>query len=421
MFTPTVKRGTFVLEGVNAFATSLYFNYLFFHMHDRFGFTNRENLALCALNGLVYCVAVWLGGKFAQRRGYFVALRLGFATMAVALGLGSIAGSVVTQAACMVLWTLGMSLTWPTLEAIVSEREPPERLRHRLGLYNVVWATCSGLANFTGGVLLEKLGRTGTFLVPAMIHVGQLVLTQWLATQAREAAVGPETRLATTASPGVQGAVLASEAERRRSAIPPDRFLKLAWIANPFAYIAMNALVPIIPKLAERFALSPMLAGFVCSAWFFARAAGFLGLWIWTGWHYRFGWLVAAFVAMAVTFLAIVLAPSLWLLLVAQIVFGAAVGLIYYSSLFYSMDVGDTKGEHGGFHEAALGAGIFAGPAVGSLSLRYFPDQPNMNAWAVAVMLTAGLAWLIAVRYARSPAVGHGAHADCRIDLERNK
>lgn len=111
MYTPAVKGWTFVLEGVNAFATSLYFNYLFFHMRDRFAFTNRENLALCALNGLVYCVAVWLGGKFAQRRGYFVALRLGFGTMGVVLVLAALSRSVVGQTLCLVLWTLGMSLT----------------------------------------------------------------------------------------------------------------------------------------------------------------------------------------------------------------------------------------------------------------------------------------------------------------------
>jgi len=35
----------------------------------------------------------------------------------------------------------------------------------------------------------------------------------------------------------------------------------------------------------------------------------------------------------------------------------------------YSMDVGETKGEHGGLHEAMIGAGMCLGPAVGALSL----------------------------------------------------
>ncbi len=49
------------------------------------------------------------------------------------------------------------------------------------------------------------------------------------------------------------------------------------------------------------------------------------------------------------------------LAVVAQIAFGISVGLIYYSSLFYSMDVGETKGEHGGLHEAMIGAAPASG------------------------------------------------------------
>ena len=76
MFSPRVKTGALMLEGLNALATTIYFSYLYFYMRDRFGFTNLENLSLAALNGLVYSIAVWFAGKFAQTRGYFFALRL---------------------------------------------------------------------------------------------------------------------------------------------------------------------------------------------------------------------------------------------------------------------------------------------------------------------------------------------------------
>ena len=180
----------------------------------------------------------------------------------------------------------------------------------------------------------------------------------------------------------------------------------MAWIANPFAYVAINSIIPVIPRLAERLQLSPMLAGFVCSVWFFARVAAFVGLWLWPGWHYRFRWLASAYAAMLVCFALILVAPNLWVLVLVQIVFGAAVGLIYYSSLFYSMDVGDTKGEHGGFHEAALGLGIGVGPAVAAGSLCVFPAQPNANTWAVTLLLAGGLAWLMVLRWGRD-------HAKC--------
>ena len=82
----------------------------------------------------------------------------------------------------------------------------------------------------------------------------------------------------------------------------------------------------------------------------------------------------------------------------AQLFFGTAIGLIYYSSLFYSMDVGETHGEHGGLHEAMIGAGICLGPAVGATSLYLAPGSPNAGTYAVTVLLASGLAGLVSVR-----------------------
>jgi len=84
-------------------------------------------------------------------------------------------------------------------------------------------------------------------------------------------------------------------------------------------------------------------------------------------------------------------------LILAQLVFGVAAGLIYYSSLSYSMDLGDTKGEHGGIHEAVIGLGNFAGPAVGAASLHFLPQHANSGALAVSGLLLLGLGGLLAI------------------------
>ncbi len=386
-----IKVGVYVLEGVNALATSLYFNYLFFHMQAQFGFTNLGNLTLCAINGFVYAFAAWMAGRYAQKQGYFHALKIGFTIMGAALLAGSQLNTVQGQFLAVILWTIGMCFTWPTLEALTCENEPPRRLQKFLGIYNMIWALGSGLANFMGGAMLEKLGKSSIFLVPAALHILQIALVLYL-----------EKGYPTLARAEVSGNGSAQEdlhLDQQRSPVPPETFLKMAWVANPFAYIAINALLPVIPKLAERFALSPMFAGFVCSVWFFSRALAFLVLWQWTGWHYRFRYLIWAYVTVAVCFTAMLLSRELWVLVVGQALFGAAVGLLYYSSLFYSMDVGETKGEHGGLHESAIGVGIFTGPAIGAVSLRFFPESPNMNAFATAVLLGAGLVSLLIMRY----------------------
>jgi predicted MFS family arabinose efflux permease len=141
-----------------------------------------------------------------------------------------------------------------------------------------------------------------------------------------------------------------------------------------------------------------MLAGFVCSLWCFVRLGMFVFLWYWTGWHYRFRWLAAAFGLLILSFVTILTAPNLALLFAAQLLFGGAIGLIYYSSLFYSMDASDTKSEHGGIHEAAIGLGNCLGPGLGAVSLQFLPHSANSGAVAVAGLLLCGFGGLFVLR-----------------------
>jgi MFS family permease len=145
-----------------------------------------------------------------------------------------------------------------------------------------------------------------------------------------------------------------------------------------------------------------MAAGFCCSVWFFARFASFWVFWHWNGWHYRFRWLLVSYVALAICFTTILIAPYLAALVVAQVIFGVAVGLIYYSSLFYAMDGTEDHGEHGGIHEAAIGLGNFAGPAIGATSLHFLPQYANSAAVAVSTVLTFGLAGLLVIWWKRA-------------------
>ena len=147
--------------------------------------------------------------------------------------------------------------------------------------------------------------------------------------------------------------------------------------------------------------LTPRYAGYYCSIWMFTRTASFLLFWLWPGWHYRFRWLVNAYIGMVLAFLDILLAQNIPTLILAQLGFGVCLGLIYYSSLFYSMDVGEASSEHSGWHEAFIGMGIFAGPAVGALALQLTPENPNAGTWAVTALLVCGLVGLVWLRLRR--------------------
>ncbi|MCC7008310.1 MAG: MFS transporter [Acidobacteria bacterium] len=383
-----LKAGYLALVAAAAIATSYYFNYLFFFLHDRFGFENRENLAVAALHGAIYIVASWQAGRFAERRGFHLSLRIGFTGLLVCMLIGPFVTRAWLEIALLACYSTSVCFLWPAIEALITEHEPPARVPHMVGLYNCTWSTASAVAYFTGGGLYDWLGKGALFGIPAAVFTAQLGATIWLDRQAQHVVVPAAAAPDPTPHP---------DPRAYRQPVPPAVFLKLGWVANPFSYVAIYTLLATMPSIAERFGLSPARAGLVCSVWLFGRLVAFVALWNWTGWHYRFRFLVGGFATLAVSFVTILLAPAVWMLVVAQITFGLSCGLMYYSSLFYSMDVGEAKAEHGGFHEAAIGVGIFAGPALGSASLYLFPGYARASALAVSGLLGAGLLLLVTI------------------------
>jgi predicted MFS family arabinose efflux permease len=394
----------YIIEGLNSFAAVIYFNYLYFFFRDKFGFNDKENLALAAFIGLIYTVASWQAGKFAHRSGQFNALKIGFGLMAAGLAVGSqlhtVAGAIA--AACVV--NVGVCFIWPTLEALVSEGEAPDHIPHAVGIYNITWAITNASAFFIGGTLIEKLGYQSIFYVPLAFMIVQFAMVFWLEKiqpkRSRTDILPVQFQDEDCSAPSIQPSWPDAGSTTR---IRAKNFQRMAWLANPFAYIAINTLLAVLPGVAAKFHLSPMLAGFACSLWCFARFFAFIVLWRWTGWHYRFRWLVVAFVLLIASFAAILAIPNLGAVLFAQLFFGAAIGLIYYSSLFYSMDASETKSEHGGIHEAVIGVGNCVGPGIGAVSLQFFPQYTNNGVLAVSALLVCGLGGLLWLRSSAGP------------------
>ena len=359
-----------------------YFSYLYFFFRDRFGFDDRQNLELAALIGFIYVFVAWQAGKFAQRHGNFTALKIGFALMATALAAGLFVHALAAQIALACLVNSGMCFIWPVLEALASEGPNPARA---VGIYNITWAVTNASAFFIGGTIIDKLGYQSLFYVPLTLMLLQFAMVFRL-----EKIHGRETVAA-------NGKYLPPDPNRPAPMLA-KKFQFMAWVANPFAYIAINTLIAVLPGIAKKFDLSPMEAGFMCSLWGFARVFAFVVLMKWSGWHYRFRWLVLAFALLIISFAVILIAPSRAAILAAQIFFGLGIGLIYYSSLFYAMDASENKSEHGGIHEAAIGVGNCLGPAAGATALWLVPQDATIGAWAVSGVLTLGLGGLVWLR-----------------------
>ncbi len=91
------------------------------------------------------------------------------------------------------------------------------------------------------------------------------------------------------------------------------------------------------------------------------------------------------------------LSPTAAGLILAQVGFGWASALLYYSALYYSMDGSETHGEHGGVHEALIGLGLCGGPAVSAGAI-WVTGQPTAPAWVVAGGLAVAMGWVWQIR-----------------------
>lgn len=235
---------------------------------------------------------------------------------------------------------------------------------HLVGVYSIVWAACSALSYFFGGGLFEWLGGGSVFWLPPGLHLLQIAVLWWIA-RAPEV-TPPEFSVRCLPETAALSAHRGGD---------PFRFRRMAWQANPFACVAAFTLLAMIPELSRRMGLSVTMAGLFCSIWFFARLAAFAVMWRWSGWHYRFRWLLGGYLLLIVGFASILTADGLLWLGLGQVGFGLAVGSLYYASLFYSMDVGEARAEQGGIHEAMMGVGNFVGPGIAALGLLLLPTR----------------------------------------------
>ena len=374
-----LKPFFYLIEAINCYAAVFYSNFLFFYMKEHFGFGELENLLLAAFNGLVYAIAAWKGGAFAQRFGYTRALYVGCIGFACAMLAGLVLHTVSAHIVIFAAWTISVCFIYPAIEAIVCEGSGT-KLPDMVGIYNIIWAAGSAISYFTAGMILERFGMQSLFWVPLSLVALEIIILSAVLYIFRNR------KIFSIAAPATRFA------ERP---IEGKRFMQMAWLANPLSYVAINTVLPLIPSISAKMGLSTGAAGIVCSVWMFARLGAFALLWRWTGWHYRFRWLAGSMLVLLVSFTVLILARSVPVMVVAQLCFGLSIGLIYYSSLYYSMNASEAMGALGGMHEAMIGAGLFLGPLCGAGAIFFLPLASNTGAWSVSGLLAAGFSALL--------------------------
>ena len=382
---PRLRLGEyFFLEGLNSASTTLFLLAIFFWTHARLGFGDADNLLLGSVQGLTYVVFSIIGGRLAERMGYDRVYGRVLALAAFALALLLLLPTASMAFAVMALYTMAIACTWPALEAAIVHVAGRFSTAQRLAFYNVVWAMTGTAGIFLSGILFRWRAES-VILLPLLGHLLQLA---FLAGRRRRVTVAAPPDTPAEAPAAVPGHV-------RRS----PRFLKVAWLGNMLGYLVVSSVSALAPHIGQQLGLDASASIWLVCTLFLARSITFAVLGVWEGWHYRWSLLIGSILLIPVGLTVVFFGRAVPVVLLTFIAMGWMLGLIYSSSLFYSMDLGENKGETGGNHEAILGGGLFLGPLVGVFGARGLPVLAGMPAWQGALgakLAILGFYWLVA-------------------------
>ncbi|MBI4023797.1 MAG: MFS transporter [Verrucomicrobia bacterium] len=372
----------FGIEAANACGACLFLFCIFFWTRDKFGYTDAENLLLTAVHGLTYFFATKYGGKLADRIGYDRLLSRCLLAMAAALLLGWIPTWRFTPFVVMVIYTITLGPTWPTLEAAILHSPGSASMPRRLGLYNVTWGFSDAVGFFSSGFLFgwkpdSILWATG------LLHLAQWC---WLRLAPRNSGDSGETAMEMPHS----GDDVPASVKRR--------FMHSAWLANGMGFLMLAGFTALAPQVGDGLKLAPSFTIWLTCTHLFARGLAFFICWKWEGWHYRTGWSQGALWLAPAALVVAFFSKEVFCVVSALAVFGLATGLSYSGSLYYSLDYGENKGEHAGLHESMIGIGIFTGPllaaVVSVLGAGVLGAQVTLVGLVIAGNL-AGLGWIM--------------------------
>jgi hypothetical protein len=376
---PTGLHMTYLIEGILSFAANLLFIGIFFYTKTIFHWTLLQNFLLAAGQGAVYVAASLASQGLARRlsdRGLLIFSNSALAAVSL---IGVLVSSQVILTGVIIAYVPLMALNWPVLEAATSAGADPHTLSRRIGMYNLIWAGTGALAVALQGTLL-KFDPRMVFLVPFVIHVFIVVLIVAVKGYARRA----QDKVA-QATPPVH--VDAEPALLRQRTLA----LWLSRIALPSTYVVIYSLSALMPMLPVMQRLDTTTQTVVGSVWMISRWGMFWFLGATLFWHTRPALLLLAAVLMGVAFVGVTAPVGLVGMMLAQVLLGAVLGLIYTASLYFGMVLSEGSTEHAGYHEALIGLGQVLGPGAGALTQWKWKGSLRAGVMAVSLLVVVSL------------------------------
>jgi len=344
-----------VLTFLASFATILVERAGYFYARYRLGFSDAENLWLALAFGLAYIAGAVTSHPIATRVGEKrLVVVLVLAQVAVYAALTASAGPAMFFV-CNALIGVLCGMIWPVVESYVGAGLTPRQTMPVIGRFNLAWASSIPLALLAAGPLID-------WYPPALFAAGAVL---WLACVPL---IRPLPARPVHLPDGHPERPTRREHIRVRALLGTSRWLMLA------SYSTMWILAALMPRIFQtRLGFDAEVATGLSGLMDAFRLAAFLALQIWLGWHGRVAPLAGAMLCLPVGFLLVLFGGSLATVLVGEVLFGLAAGLVYYAALYYAMVAKNAAVEAGGGHEGLIGTGFAIGPAAGLLAIGLMP------------------------------------------------
>jgi hypothetical protein len=376
--------GIYAVETLSSIGQNLLVVGIFFYTQHRLGWGVIDNLLLATGQGLVYTAGALLAGRAARRLGRRRGLIWLFALMTLC-SLGVLAtrdGPLIIIS--LLIYTFLVAMSWPMVESLASSGLDAHALSRRIGVYNLVWAGVGVLTIAVDGALIDHW-PLGVFLIPIAVHAVCAGL-MWLQ---------PDVPPASAAEAHLD---VEPQLIRKRKLA-----LWLSRIALPATYVAEYSLMAMMPSLPVLQSMSAAAQTLIGCLWMAGRWIIFWVMGATTWWHTRPRILLASVVLMGLAFFGVTLRPSILLgfgshggdlltMILSQLALGAAVGIIYYASLYFGMVLSQGSTEHGGYHEALIGLGSILGPGFAAAAALAWPGRLNAGIAAVGVIMGISIA-----------------------------
>ena len=367
-------RRLLLLTFVQSFATILLERGVYFYTEDVLGFGRVANLGLALVFGLLYAAGAMLSHRVTAARGERPTLN------AAVAGLALLNLTLALRPSATTLW-LGFAgiaflegMKWPVVETYVTAGATPARTMAVLGRFNIAWSSAIPVGLIVAGPIIGSGSPAMLFALAAGLHVVSLVPIRTLAWRPTHLEADHPERLP------------AAGLARYRSLMASARWSLLGSCAMLFL------LAPLMPMIfSQRLGFDVRWAAGLSSLIDVMRLVAFILLGVLTFWRGKAWVLAVAAALLPAGFTLVLFGSGMVSVMTGQVLFGLAMGTVYYAAIYHAMVVHNASVEAGGQHEALIGLGFALGPLIGlgGLWLNRLVGNETLGMALVVAPLTA--------------------------------